>query len=255
MARIFNLIIYFLKKDIKARYAGSGLGILWTVLMPVIQILLFWFVFSEIMKARPYANTQIPYIYFLLSSLFFWLAFSEGLMRAANSITENSEIVKKVSFPNIVLPITATISSYIHHMVGFILFIIIYAITTTFSPAIIMVVPVLILQLFFSFGMGMLLSAFLPYIRDIGQALGAALQGAFFLSPILYSIEAVPAKMRAILYFNPITYFASSYQKIILLNEVPQLSHISIILLLAISLPVCGYIVFQKLKDGFADVL
>lgn len=250
-----SLIKYFLIKDMKARYAGSGLGILWTVLMPLIQILLFWFVFSEILKARPYANTQIPYIYFLLSSFFFWLAFSEGLSRAANSIIDNADMVKKVSFPNIVLPITVTISSYIHHMVGFVFFIIIYTFTTGFSPAVVLVIPVFLLQLFFSFGLGMLFSAFLPYLRDIGQVLGTALQGAFFLSPIIYSIEAVPEKLRMILYFNPITYFASSYQKVVLLNEFPPAGYIFIILALSVVSPIGGFYVFKKLKDGFADVL
>jgi len=250
-----NLLKYFLIRDLKARYAGSGLGVVWTVLMPLIQILLFWFVFSEILKARPYANMQIPYIYFLLSSFFFWLAFSEGLMRAANSINENAEMVKKVSFPNILLPLTVTISSYIHHMVGFILFIIIYSITVTLSPSLLMVIPFLVLQLFFSFGLGMLFSSLLPYLRDIGQILATALQGLFFLSPIIYSIEAVPEKLRIILFLNPITYFASSYQKIILFNKLPPVENIIIILALSAISFICGFVIFKKLKSGFADVL
>ncbi len=136
MKNKLNLLIYFLKKDIKARYAGSGLGLLWTIFTPLVQIVLFWFVFSGIMKARPYANTQMPYIYFLLSSFFFWLAFSEGISRASNVIIENSEIVKKISFPNILLPVTVTISSYLLNILGFLFFMIAYATTTTFSPVI-----------------------------------------------------------------------------------------------------------------------
>ena len=250
-----NLLFYFLKKDIKARYAGSGLGMVWTFLMPVIQITLFWFVFSTIMKARPYADTQIPYIYFLLSSFFFWLAFSEGLSRAANTIIENAEMVKKVSFPNTVLPVTATLSSYIHNMVGFVLFIIVYFITTSFSLTIVYILPVLFLQILFSLGLGMLFSALLPYLRDIGQILSQVIQGLFFLSPIIYSIESIPEKFRVIFYFNPITYFASSYHKIILLKEMPPQLYILIISLLSISTFIGGYYAFKKLRVGFADIL
>lgn len=250
-----NLIYYFLKKDIKAKYAGSGLGVLWTVLMPIIQILLFWFVFSGIMKARPYANSEMPYIYFLLSSFFFWLAFSEGLLRASSVIIENADMVKKVAFPNIVLPITVTLSSYIHHIVGFLLFIIVYSFTTSFSPMIILILPVLFLQLLFSLGLGMLFSALLPYIRDLGQILGHVMQGVFFLSPIIYNIESVPEKFRMIFYLNPITYFASSYHKILLLKEPPPLTYMALIFLLSTVTFISGLYMFKKLRSGFADVL
>lgn len=250
-----NLIYYFLKKDIKAKYAGSGLGVLWTILMPVIQILLFWFVFSGIMKSRPYANSEMPYIYFLLSSFFFWLAFSEGLLRASSVIMENADMVKKVAFPNIVLPITVTLSTYIHHMTGFLLFMAIFTVTKSFSPVMLFILPVLFLQLLFSLGLGMIFSSLIPYIRDLGQILGQVMQGLFFLSPIIYSIEAVPEKLRIIFYLNPITYFASSYHKIILLREMPPLTHIALISMLSISSFIAGYYIFRKLRSGFADVL
>ncbi len=251
----FSLLFYFLKKDIKSRYAGSGLGIVWTFLMPLIQILLFWFVFSTIMRARPYATTQFPYIYFLLSSFFFWLAFSEGLGRAANAVIENAEMVKKVSFPNILLPVTVTLSSYIHNMVGFIFFIIVYFFTTSFSVTILYILPVLFLQLLFSLGLGMLFSALIPYMRDIGQILSQIIQGLFFLSPIIYSIESVPEKFRILFYCNPITYFAASYHKIILLKEMPPQLNILIIFVLSISTFFGGYYAFNKLRVGFADIL
>ncbi|MBI5849111.1 MAG: ABC transporter permease [Nitrospirae bacterium] len=255
MKNKLHLLIYFLRKDLKAKYAGSALGVIWTFLMPVIQILLLWLVFSTIMKARPYGNMQMPYIYFLLSSYFFWLAFLEGTMRAANSIIENSEIVKKISFPNIILPITAALSSYLPHILGFILFIVVYGIETSFSPILLLVMPVLLFQVIFSLGVGMILASLMPYVRDLGQLLGQALQGIFFLSPIIYSIEAVPEKLKIIFYLNPITYFVVSYQKIILLGEVPSFSYLSAIACLSLSCFIGGYFLFHKLKEGFSDVL
>jgi ABC-type polysaccharide/polyol phosphate export permease len=255
MKNTVRLLIYFLKKDIKAKYAGSGLGMVWTVLMPLLQILLFWFVFSTIMKSRPYATTQIPYIYFLLSSFFFWLAFSEGLIRASNTIIENAEMVKKVSFPIMILPITVTLSSYVHHLVGFLIFILFYSLATSFSPVITLVIPILFFQVLFSLGLGMLLSALLPYIRDLSQITGYAMQGLFFLSPIIYSMEAIPERFKILFYLNPVTYFASSYHTIILFRDVPPLSHIGIILSLSLGSLLIGAYTFRKLRDGFPDVL
>lgn len=255
MKNKLNLLKYFIIKDMKTRYAGSVFGILWTFFMPVIQILLFWMVFSTIMRSRPYADTPMPYVYFLLSSYFFWLAFSEGLMRAASSILENAEIVKKVSFPNIILPVAVTLSSYIPNLIGFVLFMVVYYYMNPFSPMIVLVLPVLFLQLLFSVGAGLILSVLLPYVRDTGQILGQFLMGMFFLSPIIYSLEAVPEKLSMIFYFNPMTYFVNSYHRIILFREFPTLHSVGIMVAVSVASLVLGVLVFNRLKEGFSDVL
>jgi len=250
-----NLLIYFLKKDIKTKYAGSGLGLLWAFLLPLFQVLLFWFVFSLILKARPYGSLQIPYIYFLLSSFFFWLAFSEGLARSTSVIVENSEIVKKVSFPYVILPLTVTLSSYIHNLIGFVIFIIFYVSTTGFHPVFFLIIPVLLSQIAFSTGLGMIFSSLVPYFRDLTQVVGYILQGMFFLSPIMYSIDSLPQKFRPVISLNPISHFATSYQDILLLRKPPALSDSMIIFFLALLALTVGSLMFRKLKDGFADVL
>jgi ABC-type polysaccharide/polyol phosphate export permease len=252
---MLNLLIYFLKKDLKTRYAGAGLGLLWAFLLPLFQILLFWFVFSIIMKARPYGSAKISYIYFLLSSFFFWLAFAEGLGRSASIIVENAEIVKKVSFPHEILPVTATLSSYINNLIGFVIFIVFYAVTTSFHPLLFLIIPVLLTQIAFSVGIGMIFSSLVPYMRDLTQVLGYILQGMFFLSPIMYSIDSLPQKFRMLISLNPITYFATAYQNIILLQKPPALSYLIIIVFLAFFAITAGFFVFRKLRDGFADVL
>lgn len=252
---MLNILVYFLKKDIKSRYAGSGLGILWTFLLPIFQIFLFWFVFAQIMKARPYASMEIPYIYFLLSSFFFWLAFSESLMRSSYSILENSEMVKKVAFPNIVLPLTSVLSSYIHHLVGFIIFIVFYMYSISAHPLLFMVLPVFIIQVIFSIGLGLIFASLLPYFRDISHILSSILQGIFFLSPIMYSIELIPERFRFLIFLNPFTYFATSYQNIILLKKFPSFLHLGIISLLSLFTLLIGIYIFRRLKEGFADIL
>lgn len=250
-----NLLIYFLKRDIKAKYAGSSLGLVWTFILPLFQIALFWFVFAGIMRARPYTNTEMPYIIFLLSSFFFWLAFSESLLRASNIIIENAELVKKVNFPNVILPFAVTCSTYFHHMIGFFIFFSIYLFIGSPSPMFLLLIPVLFLQLMFSLGIGMLLSSLLPYIRDIGQVIGYVMQALFFLSPIIYSVESMPEKFKIIIYFNPITFFVSSYHEIILFKSPPPLLYLSIMTGLAISFFIGGFYTFRKLKQGFADVI
>ncbi len=255
MTNWVNLVKFFLIKDIKSRYAGSGLGTFWTIMMPVFQILLYWFVFSTVMRVRPHGNAQIPYVFFLLSTYFFWLAVSESISRSGMTIIENAEIVKKVPFPLIVLPISMTLSSYLQSMVGVIFFIIAFTFSGMSHLSMFMIVPVLILQLIFSMGVALLLSAIVPYMRDLQQVIGYVLQGMFFLSPVLYSLDAIPEGVRGFTYLNPLTFYIESYHKIIFERALPDLWSIGGMVFFSGSFLFLGRKVFLKLNEGFADVL
>jgi ABC-type polysaccharide/polyol phosphate export permease len=255
MKRKISLLIYFTRRDIQSRYAGSSLGLVWTFFLPLLQIGLFWFVFSLIMGARPYARTSVPYVYFLFSSFFFWLAFSEGLIRASWSVLENAELVKKVNFPYAILPIATTTSTYLHHIIGFVIFFIVYLFIKGLHTNYLFLIPVFSLQYLFSIGLGLLLASISPYIRDINQVLGYIMQGLFFLSPIIYSIEAMPEKLRFLILFNPVTYFISSYQNIILFNKAPTYFFIIMMTVLSAGTFMLGFWAFRKLRVGFADIL
>ena len=255
MTNWVNLVKYFLIKDIKSRYAGSGLGMFWTIMMPVFQILLYWVVFSTVMRVKPHSNAQIPYVLFLLSTYFFWLAISEGIARSGMTIIENAELVKKVPFPIIILPISITLSCYLQSMVGVIFFILVFTFSGLSHLSMFMIVPVLILQLIFSVGAGMLLAAIIPYLRDLQQITGYVLQGMFFLSPILYSLEAIPETLRVLTYLNPVTLYVESYHKIILERTLPGLWYWGAMAFCSGLFLFLGIKVFTKLNDGFADIL
>ena len=255
MTNWVTLVKYFLIKDIKSRYAGSGLGMFWTIMMPVFQILLYWFVFSTVMRVRPHSNAQIPYVLYLLSAYFFWLAISEGIARSGMTIIENAELVKKVPFPIIILPISITLSSYLQSMVGVIVFIVVFTFSGLSHLYMFMIVPVLILQLIFSVGVGMLIAAIIPYMRDLQQIIGYVLQGMFFLSPILYSLEAIPENLRVLTYLNPVTLYVDCYHKIILERTFPALWYWGAMAFCSGLFLFLGIKVFTKLNDGFADIL
>lgn len=255
MENKLNLIKYFMVRDFKTKYAGSALGILWTFLMPGLQILLYWFVFSTVMRVRPYSNSQIPYIHYLLSTFFFWLAVSEGISRSGSILIENAELVKKVSFSNIVLPVSATLSSYMHHFIGVIFAIIIFALSGFFHIQMLFIIPVLMLQILFSIGSGMIMAAIVPYIRDIQQVTGFVLQGMFFLSPVIYPLDAIPERFRLFAFLNPITVYVESYHKIIFEKQFPDPSYIAGMVFISCLFFFTGIKVFNKLSGGVADIL
>jgi len=255
MTNWVNLVKYFLIKDIKSRYAGSGLGMFWTIMVPVFQILLYWFVFSTVMRVKPHSNGEVPYVLFLLSTYFFWLAISESISRSGMTIIENADLVKKVPFPIIILPISIILSSYLQSMVGVVFFILAFTFSGLSHLSMFMIVPVLILQLLFSMGVGMLLSAIIPYMRDLQQIIGYVLQGMFFLSPILYSMEAIPERFRGLTYLNPVTLYIESYHKIILERTLPGLWNWGAMAFCSGLFLFLGIKVFMKLNEGFADIL
>lgn len=228
---------------------------MWTLLLPLIQILLFWFVFSAVLEAKPYPDVQVPFIYFLLSSFFFWLCFSEGILRCASVVLENAEVIKKISFPLVLMPVTATVSIYVQHLIGFIVFLIIYGLYTSFDLIYLLLIPVVFFQFILSLGLGMILSALVPYVRDIVVFLGHLVQGAFFLSPIIYSLEAIPKQYQPLFYLNPMTYFAESYHAILLLKSLPSFHFLLFVVIGSTIIFFSGFFLFKKLKEGFADVL
>lgn len=251
-----NLIYYLLKKEIKTVYVGSTLGALWIILRPLLIIVIFWLVFSEIMKVRPYAGkVNIPYIFFLLSTIFFWFGFQESIMRSSMSVIEKGDVVKKVSMPIEVLPIVSVLVSYFNHMIGVLVFF--TAITFLYHPSALwlLVIPITGIQLLFSLGLGFLFSALSVYVRDIPQIMGIILQGMFFLTPIVYPLENVPEKVRFLFYINPLTFFIRTYQQIIIYREIPDYLNIIIICVLSITSLFIGLKAFKKLKEGFADIL
>ena len=251
-----NLIYYLLKKEIKSLYIGSTLGMLWIILRPLLIIAVFWLVFSEIMKVRPYAGkVNVPYIIFMLSTIFFWLGFQEGVSRASTSIIEKGEIIKKVYIPIEVLPVVSVLSSYFNHMVGALIFLSVIAFLYNPSVLWLLLIPLIGLQILFSTGLGFLLSALSVYVRDLPQIINIVLQGLFFLTPIVYPIETVPEKVRFLFYLNPLTYFITMYQNILIYGTLPSAVNIFAVIVLTMTTFLIGFKVFRKLKEGFADIL
>jgi ABC-type polysaccharide/polyol phosphate export permease len=258
LKRIFALFPHLLLRDLKERYAGSVIGVFWTFLQPLLFILLFWVVFSQIMRIRIHTETgQIPFIAFLLSGLLPWFAFHEGVMRGSSSIVERRQIIKKVMFPAELFPITSVISSFIHYGVGMLIFLCGFFIWKK-SVSLIQIPLILILlliQIMLTTGITLILSSLTVYIRDVVQFLGLVLQAFFYLSTILYPITSVPEGLRVIIRLNPVTSLAEAYHNIILYGKIPESIDTLYLLLLTIMLFFGGIFFFRKLKRGFADVL
>jgi ABC-type polysaccharide/polyol phosphate export permease len=256
LKKYITLTIHIVSRDIRERYAGSYLGFLWSFLYPIFFLVIYWFVFSKVIRIRVSASDE-SYLPFLFAGLFPWYAIQDGIIRGTTSIVEKGYVIKKVLLPHELFPLSANISALIHHSIGFAIFLLIYFIwkgIPSFEG--LLFFPFLYcLQLIFSFGWSLLLSSIAVYFRDLVQVIGIALQGVFFLSPILYPPSALPKQFELIIRLNPLTPLMEGYRAIIIKGKMPELPGLLYFAAFTTTITLIGLFVFRKLRAGFVDVL
>jgi ABC-type polysaccharide/polyol phosphate export permease len=258
LRKLYKLLPPLLVRDIKERYAGSLLGIFWTILQPLLFIALYWIVFSQIMQIRVHTDTgEIPFFAFLLSGMLPWFAVQEGITRGASSILEKRHLIRKVIFPLELFPLSSVLSAFIHYGTGIIIFLSAFFIWKGHISLlqIVCITCLIVLQILLTSGLSLLFSALSVYIRDVTQILGVVFQVLFYLSTILFPLTSVPPKLKIIVQLNPITSMAEAYHSAILYNRVPELYDMIYLVSFTVLSCAAGIWIFRKLKRGFADVL
>lgn len=256
-----KLTFYFSKRELINRGAGSVIGIGWAFIQPMVMVIIYIFIFSIILKIKVGSKTHpTSFALFLLAGFIPWAQFQETLIRSSTIILENRDAVKKIAFP-----VESTVSGVllsIHTMysVPFAIFTL-YCLTklpnTTVSTAYLLfqLLTIYLLQGIFCLGLSLMLASLTVYVRDIPQALFPTLQVWFYLTPIVYPLRMVPSKFQWIIKLNPWTYLVEGYRSSLLYGSKIELQstliHATIFAIILIS----GLMVFEKLKEGFPDVL
>jgi len=204
----------FIKRDLKLRYAGSLLGIFWSILNPILLILLYIFVFSVILRVKLPASSRMEnYNLFLLGGLIPWFYFQDAVLRASQSFIDLSNFIKKLPIPLIICPLTYCFSSLPIFFTGsFILAA--YATFLGFSVKIfLLLLPLyIIFLLLFAFFLSVIFAFIVVYFRDFTQILSLLLTIFLFLTPIFYSPNMVPEKLQPFLLLNPLYAYLKSFR-------------------------------------------
>lgn len=239
------------KKEIRGKYKNSFLGVLWSFLNPLLQILVYAIVFPLILK-----NNEKNYVIFLCCGLIPWTFFSTAITRAAFTMIENGNIIKKVYFPREILPISIVTSEAINFLIStliIIAFVLVYGVGITkfilYYPIIFLVQYILIL------GLSFIVSSITVYVRDLQHLIGVALQLLFYATPIVYNANTIPENFKWILNLNPMTYVINAYRDIFYNQVAPDIKALLIVAAIMISICVIGYMIFNKLQKGFAEEL
>lgn len=251
------LVGTFVKRDIHGRYKGSAMGLFWSVVHPLIMLFLFTFVFSTIMKIKVGADEGTgSFALYLLCGMLPWNAFQEGLNRSTGVILENGGLIKRTVFPSEILPVYLVLSGIVNELIG--LTILLLALLFTghpFSPFILLLPAIFLLQLLFTVGLSWMLAGINVFVRDVGQMLGLILTLWVFLTPIYYPPTLLPESLRFLLTLNPMAGLVDAYRALILRGQMPHPQSLLVLALCAIVAFLAGFVMFKKMQRAFADVI
>ena len=250
------LLLQLVRRDVTARFVGTSLGAVWNLIQPFIMLGLYTFVFGVVYRVR-FQVDGVGFVPFVFCGLWPWMAFQEACLRSVTVIVENAQLMKRVQFPSELLVVSAVVSSFLSHAVGFGLMLLGVALWQGGVSLValgLLVVP-FSLQLLLAVALGLLLSTANVFLRDVSQLVTALFTVWFFLSPVLYSIEMVPQALQPVLAWNPVAPILHLYRALILAPEQVVWSGVLYPLLLSLVLLGVAQRVFAGCKGYFADYL
>ncbi|MGO8873971.1 MAG: ABC transporter permease [Acidimicrobiales bacterium] len=248
-----EVLYRFGARDVTLRYRQTALGVVWVVLQPLITALVFVLVFDKVAKLS-YGGA--PAIVFIFVGLLAWNVFSGIITRAQGSLVSNRDLVSKVFFPRMLVPLAVVYSSIVDFLVSLV-FLVVLMITNGVNPGLpVVTVPVWTLMVvLLASGVGLVSSALTVRYRDINYFIPFALQFLLYASPIAYSIDNVPAKYRVVYDLNPLTWLLQEFQWAFVRQPVPPTWEIVLSIVVPVAVFFGGAILFEQMERGFADVI
>jgi lipopolysaccharide transport system permease protein len=252
-----GFILGSVKREFQLKYRNSILGSAWTVLNPLAMILVYTLIFSQIMKAKlPGIEHGFAYSIFLCSGLLTWGLFSEVISRGQNVFLENANLLKKLNFPRITLPVIVLLNAGLNFAIIFSIFLLFLLIFGLWPGwVIVATIPALAVQLILSIGLGVTLGVLNVFFRDVGQFFGIFLQFWFWLTPIIYPASILPEAFKPLLQLNPMVAPIGTYQDIFVGNRWPDWSALAYPLILGSILFVIGFSLLKKKSGEMVDDL
>ena len=256
LRRYRGLIQSLVARELKARYRGSVLGFLWSFINPLLLLSIYSFVFTTIMQTDD-ARTK-PYAVFMFCGLLPWTWFSASLSEATSSLIAGGNLIKKVLFPAEVLPIVSVLANMVHFLLG-LLILAAFMIGFHHYPNVAALpwFPVVVLvQLIFTLGLALGLSALTVHFRDVRDLLTNVLTLWFFATPILYPyFRPGVGRFLALFRLNPFYHLAVSYQEILFFDHFGHARSLLLMGALSVVVFLAGYWLFDRLRDSFAEVV
>lgn len=234
-------------RDLKVKYRRSVLGYLWSLLNPLLMMVVMTIVFSFFFR---YQIENYPL--YLISGQILWTFFNESTNMAMYSVIDNASLIKKVYIPKFIFPLSRVFSSFVTMGFSLVAILIVMLFTRAHFSWTILLFPIpLCMLLLFCCGMGLILSSMSVYFRDITHLYSVVTMAWMYLTPIFYPIETLPENVAVILKFNPMYHFLYFFRQLILYGTVPSGSTWLICAGVSLGMLGIGMLVFKKLQKNF----
>lgn len=251
-----TLLVELAKNDFRARYTGSLFGALWSFVQPLLTIVLYLFIFKVGFRTTP--PSHVPFVLWLIVGVAPWFYFVEALTGSTGALLEYSYLVKKVRFEVAIVPTIKLVSSAYTHVVVWCIVMIIVAVSG-FAPSLTWLqVPYYFVALWlFTSVVARITSTLTPFVRDTTQVVAVVLQFAFWLTPVMWTLEQAPAGVARVLQWNPLYYVVGGMREALLTHvwfwqhPIATAYFWGVVLVLAL----VGELVFKRLRPHLADVL
>jgi lipopolysaccharide transport system permease protein len=252
-----NLIRTLVRRDILSRYSGSFGGAFWTIINPLLLMLTYLFVFGAVLRSRiPNDPSPVSFALYLLCGMLPWLAFSEAAGRAPGILLEHRNFIKKLLFPVEILPVNLAVTGLVTEFFGLVLFFLALFVFRGRLPLTAFYIPLIAIpQFLFTAGVCWFLAALGAFVRDLAQINGFLLTVWFFITPICYPEQSMPAAAVTLLDKNPFYIFVHAYRNVLLDGVTPDWGQLGWLTLASAFVFIAGYAWFYKLRRSFADLL
>ncbi|PIE39949.1 MAG: phosphate ABC transporter permease [Gammaproteobacteria bacterium] len=254
--RFRAFFIASVKREVKSRYVNSGMGAVWLFLNPVLQLLIYYFVFEKIFQIKFNSLAGQDFIAFVAVGLWPWVAFSEGLLSGTNAIDKHQSLLKKMQVPRALLVLIEVCVPFLIHFLGFVFILVVLllfgqSLALWWLPLLLAVYG---LQLLFCFALSLALSAVQVFLKDVAQVLTPVMMVWFYLTPIIYPASLLPDAAKGLLAANPMAAFISAYRDLLLDNHWVNWSTWAIMLCTVALALLGGYALFRRLSARFEDM-
>lgn len=256
--RLFNELFKYreflltsVRKEFRGKYKKSFLGVLWSFLNPLCQVLIYSIVFPFIL-----GNKIENYVVYLIVGLMPWTFFSGTIIQSAACIVTNAGIVKKVYFPREILPISVSTSNLINFLITqIVVFAALFISGIGIGKSIIVFPLIVIIQYILQLGFAFIFSAITVYVRDVEYLITIFIQLMFYLCPIVYNPSSIPDKFIGYFKLNPMFHVISFYRTILYEKSFPNFGDVGIVTIMCFVVLFVGYFIFNRVQKGFAEEL
>lgn len=258
-----KLIKSLAANDLKSKFAGSYLGIIWAFIQPVVTVLVYWFVFEKGIKSNAlnlHDGIQVPFVLWLIAGIAPWFFFQEALQSGTGTLIDYSYLVKKVVFRIEILPVVKVLSALVVHVFFAVLVLVIFCCYGMFLGVyLLQLLYYMIATILLSLGLIYMTSAVVVFFRDLNQLISIALQVGMWMTPIMWDVNNISLHpvLITILKLNPMYYIVNGYRDTFInrawfWENLPMTIYFWVITLVLLLL---GRVIFSRLRPHFADVL